>query len=344
MELNQLAVVEKMSAAEIFTSGRIDDILSKICDEARGVKVDISTEKGRKEVASLAYRIARSKTFLDDLGKKLGEDAKARLDAINAERKRIRDGMDSLKDEVRKPLTDWENTEKDRVSAHEAAIAQLERLADECERGWQRMTMDELDARLAQATNCERDWEEFRFRAESTKDTAVSRINQAKSSLSQHLQQQEEIARLKAAEAERVLLEREEQIRKETEERVKREAEAAAKAEAEKAQEAIRKAERKKHEAEMRAEAERKAKIEADERAKAAAKKAEEDLRARQEAEAAAAKAAEEKRERNRRHVAKINNEVVSALVKFAGITDDQAKDVVKAIATGSVPNTKILY
>ena len=41
---------------------------------------------------------------------------------VNADRKAMRDDLDAFKVEVRKPVTDLENAEKERVAAHEAAL------------------------------------------------------------------------------------------------------------------------------------------------------------------------------------------------------------------------------
>ena len=128
---NALATIETLNPVAVF-SGGIDPLLERIAAESRAQKLDISTEKGRKEVASLAYKIARSKTLLDDMGKALGEDAKRKLDAINADRKKARDSLDALKEEIRKPLTDWENADALRIAALEQKIKDIELLGDTC--------------------------------------------------------------------------------------------------------------------------------------------------------------------------------------------------------------------
>lgn len=86
--------------------GSVDAILEKIRAEVRGTKRDISTKTGRDQVRSTAYKIARSKTLLDNMGKDLVADLKAKTGAIDAERRRIRDELDALQEEFRKPLTD----------------------------------------------------------------------------------------------------------------------------------------------------------------------------------------------------------------------------------------------
>jgi hypothetical protein len=56
----------------------------------------------------LAAKVSRTKTPVDDAGKNLVAGVKERVKAIDAERKRFRDAMDALRDQARKPLTEWE--------------------------------------------------------------------------------------------------------------------------------------------------------------------------------------------------------------------------------------------
>ncbi len=119
-----LALIETITAVELFKPGALDPILERIEKEAleQAASLEISTEVNRKALASLAYKIARSKTYIDDCGKDLTEDMRKSVNAINAERARAREKMESLKDRVRKPLTDWEDVEKARVACHEEAL------------------------------------------------------------------------------------------------------------------------------------------------------------------------------------------------------------------------------
>lgn len=75
---------------------------------------DVSTVKGRGEIAAIAYKVTRTKTAIDAAGKKLNEDARAKINAVDASRRKIRDELDALADAVRKPLTEWEDAEKER--------------------------------------------------------------------------------------------------------------------------------------------------------------------------------------------------------------------------------------
>ena len=113
--------------SEFFKPGASDELLSRLEAEVRTIaaSLDISTDKGRAEIASLAYKVARTKTGLDEEGKRLVEGKKAEVKAVDQERARIWDRVESLQKEVRKPLTEWESAEKARIASQEEAIRTL---------------------------------------------------------------------------------------------------------------------------------------------------------------------------------------------------------------------------
>ena len=123
-ELAIISAIPAIVLAEFFKPNGADAVLSALKEEVRKVAamLDISTPSGREAIASLAYKVARSKTALDEKGKELVGAIKKQSGEIDAERKRVRDELDALKDEVRKPLTDWEDAEKECVAAHEQEL------------------------------------------------------------------------------------------------------------------------------------------------------------------------------------------------------------------------------
>ena len=123
-ELATIKAVDSIVPSEFFKPGGSADVLARLKDEVRrqAAELDVATEESRKALASLAYKIAKSKTALDDAGKKLVADQKTAIKAIDAERSKVWDEMEELQKEVRAPLTAWEQKEKDRVAGHLTAI------------------------------------------------------------------------------------------------------------------------------------------------------------------------------------------------------------------------------
>ena len=103
----------------------VEEAIAKIEAAVRGHVPDLSTRKGRDAIASLAYRVSKSKTYLDGEGKKLVDGIKAQAAVIDKSRKSIRDRLDALRDEARKPLDDWEAAEQARQDRDKAILASL---------------------------------------------------------------------------------------------------------------------------------------------------------------------------------------------------------------------------
>ena len=109
-ETMELAVVNAQNAVQIFTQGGLNAILDGIEAQVRAKALDGSTAAGRDEIRSLAYKVTRTKTALDSEAKKLTEGWRTSTAQVNAERKRAQERLDALADEVRAPLTVFENT------------------------------------------------------------------------------------------------------------------------------------------------------------------------------------------------------------------------------------------
>lgn len=120
MAETDLVVVEKLNAIELFTGDAMDPLIAQIRAIVDKHVPDVSTDKGRKEVASLARRVASSKVILDDLGKSLVADWKEKAKRVDIVRKKMRDDLDALRDTARLPLTQYELQEAERLRQEEA--------------------------------------------------------------------------------------------------------------------------------------------------------------------------------------------------------------------------------
>lgn len=359
-----LAIPQGQALEAIFRNdGGIDPIIDRIEKEVRSHAPDLTTVKGRDAIASLAYKVSKSKTALDEAGKKLTEDAKKQIAVVDAARKKIRDKLDALRDEVRKPLTDWEAAEASRVATCKAAISAF------IHHG---MTGDEASADIRakaeqiKAVSVGPEFGEYETQAIGARDATLSALRvmyaQAKT-------REDQAAEL-------------EELRREKAERDARDAAIAAAA-AEAAAEAARaKAEAEAAEANRQAEERRLAQIEADklaaaEKAKADAEAAQakaladaaadaqrlaheaEQRHAKELADAIAATEAAAQRERDRiaaeqkaandarakreadaTHRAKIASDIADALRSMAGRATPEA--IADALINGLIPHTTV--
>lgn len=321
-EVTDLVVIEKSSAMAVFTNNeQLDPIIEKIEKEARSLVPDVSTKKGRDAIASMAHKVARSKTYIDNAGKDLVAELKALPKQIDESRRIVRERLDALKDEVRRPLTEWEE-EQERIKAEEAAKIKAE----------EDRKQFESDHEIALLMNDKHDREVAEKKAEAER---------------QRIAHEEELKRQAAEQAKR---EAEEKAAAELAAAKKREEDAiAARAQAELlAKQAQERAEQEAKDAAAKAEAEKKAAIEAEQR-----KAHEEADRIKREAEAKeAARLAEEKRiadekakrEADVKHRKAVGTEIVNALTANTSISREQAIEVLKAMMDGLVPRTQINY
>lgn len=363
-ENQELAILPpKESAIAVYSAGNgLDPYLAQIRAEIDAFIPDATTKKGRDAIASIAYKVAKSKTALDNLGKELVAELKDVPKKIDAERKRMRDTLDAWKDEVRKPLTDFELAEAARIARHEENI------------NWfnMRLINSELDAieLSADIEKCESividsSYEEFESKAVIAKSNAIESLKKQLAVVQKREAEQAELEKLRAESAAREQKEREERIARESAESARIAAENAAATERQRladeqlrkdreAQAAIDRAEREKLEAENARlrqiqEAEQSA-VKAKQDAIDAAARAEREKQAaidaerKRQADAAEAERLEtEAREKNKAHAKKINNEALDDLVEI-GLSPELAKAVVVAIAKGAVRNVKISY
>lgn len=107
--MNELILIEKKNALEIFTKRElIEPLLAKIEHAATQEEQDITTDKGRKAIASMAYRVSQSKTYIEGHGKELAAELKELPRLVDSNRKYAKDFLDNLRDRIRKPLDEWE--------------------------------------------------------------------------------------------------------------------------------------------------------------------------------------------------------------------------------------------
>lgn len=257
----ELALIGKPNALSLFQPNGLDQILDKIRSEVALHVPDISSERGRKAIASLARKVASSKVRLDDLGKELVSEAKAQISTIDSERKRMRDELDQLRDDTRRPLTEWENAEKSRIQFHEDAIADLTSLVPA-------ESLEGIDAQMKRVDEySRRDRQEFKERYARAIEGALWRLGKAAKNIKTRQEEQAELARLQKLEAERLQFEREERIKAQAAAEAKSAAEARALEQAAKAERAAKaeqeRIQREKDEAENRAKRAEAARVEA---------------------------------------------------------------------------------
>lgn len=333
-----VALIQPKDAYAVFTAKKedgIDPILAKVRKWVEGFQGDISTVSGRKEIASMAFKVSRAKSAIEEVGAEIAKKQKELPKLIDANRKHAKETLDKLRDEVRAPLDAWEAKEDARKNKHSAALVALAELGN--------VNLDtpsvEIKRRIDEATALvisEATCEEFVSEYTMTRDVALAALGPALERRVKHEAEQAELLKLREEAAERAKKDREDAIRKEAAEQARKDAELVAENDARLADQ--------KAKADLAAAAQREADLKraveiAEQATRDAAAKAARDLEERHRQEIAETVI----RESNRNHLAKINRAVLADLVK-GGIAEDTAKAVIKLIASKAIAHVSINY
>ena len=332
--------VEKAAYMAAFSqAGGLQSIIDQITEQAlvQAEGLDASTPASRKELASIAYSVAKAKTGIDGEGKDLVAEAKQKIKVVDDNRKAVRDKLDTLRDTIRQPVTDYEQAEQARLAAIQAVLDQLDTLASANDSDGLRLSAEQLHMRKHQAAAlAKNDYGDMAADVAEKAAECIKFLDTAITAADEYEQQQAEIQRLQAEQAAREQAERDAKIAAEAAEKARAEAEAKAKAEREAS-------ERARIEAQLRAEQAERDKQAAIDRAEAEKQAAVQAERLRIEAEAAQAEKAEAERAANVENQRKVNRKILAAMLE-SGIEEEAAKAFLIKAIQGKVPHLKITY
>ncbi len=350
----QLVVIEPTTAVTLFTEGQgVAELLADIRQKATSLVPDITTAKGRKEIASIAHAVARTKTYLDGLGKEQTDKFKEIPKRIDANRKQIRDTLDALKDEVRAPLTQYEAAEEARVAALQSRLARLNELGSsasiEIAAADLQVMLNEVEQNALDDT-----WQELLPQATVAKELAAKRLGEALAARHKYEAEQAELEQLRQKQAEQDRIDRErliaeqaaEQARREEENRQRLEREAAQHREQEAQRQAVAAREREeqaRRDAEAAELARQQAEANAARLAEEAAARAADQERQRIEQEQASKQQEDERRSADMEHRRTIDNAILMDLMGL-GIDEGKAINLIKHIASNKIDHLRINY
>lgn len=377
--MSDLIVIEDLKAVAVFNENGLADVIAKIRDKVTSTILDVNKKKDRDLMRSNAANVAKAKGRLDELGKGLTEDWKKQAKVVDASRKSMREEMDVLRDEVRAPLTKWEDAEKERKANLEAIfqfiVDSSKAINAETELYY---TLAELEANLTGLINVVVDdsLKEMELACIKAKQKSHDKLVNLIQAAKEEEAKQVEFERLQKESAEREQKERDARIASEAAEnaRITAELEAAKQQQESEAREASAKqATADAIQAKLDIEAQAKqdaidadarsvqAKLDADALAKREFEAAESRLKqqreqadrdkqaaidaekARQKAEKQAEADALAKREANKAHKGRINKKAMQCFIK-GGLSEDCAKQAVILLAKGVIDGAQINY
>lgn len=330
--------------------------LSRFVELARasviGEVPDLTTDKGRKRIASLAATVARSKTAVDGAGRAYLKKLKEMPKVIEAELRDFSTEMDALRDEVRKPLSEYEAAEVARKDAIEDAvqcILDLAAIGEDASANEIECSLIDLKSMEIDAATYQERLEEAEVKRKHCIDTltvALAKRQQYEAEQAELVENRRKIAAMeeeartkaaadKAVEDERQRVAQQQQAQRDEDSRKVREAEERAQR-AEQGRLAVER--QREQEQQQAAQREEQARLDEQRRQQAAA---DEIIRQQQ------------AREANRAHCGAINKAALEALlaINLAGdgqpeafLMPDEAKLIIAAIVRGQIPAVSITY
>lgn len=366
VEATTLPAVPANAAAAVvlFDADKFDVFLAKLKADVDATPVDLTTKKGRDAIASVAARVRSQKAGTGKDRLRLTKEWRDMTSQVNGAWNEIKERMDALAVDARKPLTDWEEAEQARIDQCDAIINKLaldgvvtlddtsetvrargkavweteidaERFGDKYEQAVlaKEHAVDMLKTSLARLTREEEERAELeKLRAEAAeRDRADADRRAAEEAERQRIEQERAAAERRVA-AEKADAERIERASQEAADKARRDAEDAARKEREETQRA--------QQAEVNAANERARQAE-----EAAQRQREEAERAEQERLATAQR---EEAERQRREADQAHRTAVESAAKAAimtcGVDEDTARKIVTLIIAGEVPHCRMEF
>lgn len=340
-----ITVADSGNLQQFFADGgNLQKVADRIEALARGLVADVSTKEGISQIKTAARQIASVKKKVDDLGKTVVAELKALPKIIDKNRADFRERMESLQEEIRRPVTDIEERQK--------AIEDIKGTHFNCAA----FNSQELAAKIEELENQRAEvtaevWKEAYEDALKAFDAEIGALSTMKSAAEKREEDACRLAELEAKQAEADRIIREQKIKEEAERKAREEAEARARAEKERL-------EREKAEAERRAAEAEKARQEAEERARREAMQREEEkaqaqARMAQEPAPAAPAAPAQKPSKWTPEMKAVNKSIVEAIAaiiaeRLQGFTANgyelAAREIVKAIVNGKIAHLEVRY
>ena len=337
-----VTVTHKENLLSFFKNGaNLDGLYNVVDNKARALVADVTTKEGVSQIKSTARQIASIKKRVDDLGKDVVAELKDLPKQIDANRKKWREDMEALQEEIRKPVTEIENRQAE-IEEIKATHGKLALSGSE-----------EIKAAIESIDKIELTGDKWKESLEDAAAAVTAEKGALEVMLNAALKKEAEARELeelrkKQEEAERII--REQKIREEAERKAREEAEA--RAAAEKAR-----LEREKAEAERKAAEAENAAMEALER-EADARKNQATASVDNGAQATApvkrpSRWTDEQKKVNSAILARFAEIIRASLPKhIAGHSDqgyelaanEAAKDLIKAIACGKIENINVRY
>lgn len=120
-------VANAAAAVVLFDQAKFDAFYAKLKADVDAVPVDLTTKKGRDAIASVSAKVRSEKASIDKDRLRLTAEWRNMTAQVNGAWNGIKEQLDALAVEARKPLTEWEAAEEARKTKCDEIINRLAR-------------------------------------------------------------------------------------------------------------------------------------------------------------------------------------------------------------------------
>lgn len=228
-QLIEIDHISDDNAPVVYVQNGLKPFLQMIKDEVCGEVPDLTSRKGRDRIASLSATVSKRKAAVEKPGREYLRRMKESSKVVEVELKAFVDEANALRDEIRKPLTDWEKADVARRDKHTDGIQQIKDLAMFAETPTAAHVAQVIaDLELVAIDDS---WEEFLPEAAQAKDKSLATLRALLADRTQVEADLAAIAKFNAEQAVREQQERDAAIARAAVEKAQQEAAAAAQAE-----------------------------------------------------------------------------------------------------------------
>lgn len=178
---------------KLMTTGGAVDLVNEVKKHVGDFKGNADTEKGRKEIKDMAKKVVTSKTTIEKIAKAKTKVWRDNTNKVNAEAKYAKEELDSLRDSIKLPLTQWEAEQELIKQKKENKIRDIELIKTRFNRS---TPIDQIREKLAEVS--ELDAEKMELDDGQLEFRAYKAIVEAKNFLERLISEIEEYERQKA--------------------------------------------------------------------------------------------------------------------------------------------------
>jgi len=179
MPTTEIVKTETLDPGQFFApgSGAVDEVLARVREHTEKIIEDPNTIEGRKAIVTMAREVSSLKAAIEKKGREELKRLKASVKPIEANVRAWVQGMDSIRDDARRPVTEIEDAERAEAERQREKAAEEERKRQE-DLDRREKELKEAEAKLKRQQDAIKQQQEAKRMAEAQAKEAKKRAEQ----------------------------------------------------------------------------------------------------------------------------------------------------------------------